>query len=865
MPPRSLGSSSSAGAVRKLPSLDTKKPHTAAGPTRGISSTSKLQPLRGKTADRHDITVKESHLPSLKSRNIATIPQARKKTQDEENFVFVRDAKGARGGLLERRWKDDGPKILEPDRTGRPATLLECFQLADDNLKPDLDDLKYLVSHGAEVNICDSTFGWSPLLFAAQTGNFDMVAILLDAKADLGVACNFGNTALHIAARAGDLPLVQYLIVRKVNLETQNHAGWTAITSAASGGHTEVTRTLIAAKAHVVVPDELGRHACMWAARHGHVEVTKLLLETGFDPWLRDYSDLTVADHAAEHKGLHEALLRYEEFNERLLEAARDGDVETCAAALKDGAKANVADRDGISALEMAIEYPSLEIVKLLFKYNAQFSQSNARFQSIQTELKSLAKRQADIATAIIQMIGSCDLVVDASEKANWAGVTTAMKNGAYVETRDDLNRTPLMWAAIHGEVDQCQTLVADHKAGIDNIDETGWTALHFAARCKHVVVVKKLLELKANHSAMNFFGRRPVHEAAIADDDGPVFDAFLKVCGDSMLNAADRDGHAVLQICAVEGSRAALAYLLTIGADPARRDRHGRQVLSLATFHGHLPLVQLLLKHFRAVEESIQANPNSDAGLTLVDAVRDIDEEGCTALIIAARGGHSNVVHALLAVRPWVEVGACDIRKNTALIWAAKRNDRASVELLLNADADVFATNLDGHQAINVTKDEKIRIMLQTDMQKQVIMGKMGPEGRRRSTDIVAVDEGPKERKIACRLRVENMLDTMTAKELEDRIRKLFRSKGSVVTLLDVVVEPITLRPRGIAYVDLGVNVSEADAKAVQERKAENDEDAENLDAEDAYDIMMTRVKPKEAQDLLGPKVRFAKETIVK
>ena len=75
-----------------------------------------------------------------------------------------------------------------------------------------------------------------------------------------------------------------------------------------------------------------------------------------------------------------------------------------------------------------------------------------------------------------------------------------------------------LHYAAMHGEVERLDALVARPKvaANIDQRDpDSGWTALHFAARGGHVAFARRLLGHRAAVNALGPSGETPLHLAA--------------------------------------------------------------------------------------------------------------------------------------------------------------------------------------------------------------------------------------------------------------------------------------------------------------------------------------------------------------
>jgi ankyrin repeat protein len=71
---------------------------------------------------------------------------------------------------------------------------------------------------------------------------------------------------------------------------------------------------------------------------------------------------------------------------------------------------------------------------------------------------------------------------------------------------------TPLMAAAMHGHVSMVELLLK-HSANTELRDHTnGWTALHHAARQLQPQVVKTLIDNGAAITAVDRFGRLPLH-----------------------------------------------------------------------------------------------------------------------------------------------------------------------------------------------------------------------------------------------------------------------------------------------------------------------------------------------------------------
>ncbi|KAE9401288.1 ankyrin [Gymnopus androsaceus JB14] len=70
--------------------------------------------------------------------------------------------------------------------------------------------------------------------------------------------------------------------------------------------------------------------------------------------------------------------------------------------------------------------------------------------------------------------------------------------------------RTPVHWAASSGSLEIVRYLI-DHKAEVDKVDGSGWSALHIAASAGHDDVVEELVGSGADVNRRNSKGITPL------------------------------------------------------------------------------------------------------------------------------------------------------------------------------------------------------------------------------------------------------------------------------------------------------------------------------------------------------------------
>ncbi len=115
--------------------------------------------------------------------------------------------------------------------------------------------------------------------------------------------------------------------------------------------------------------------------------------------------------------------------------------------------------------------------------------------------------------------------------------------NSIKVEVRNAADESPLMLAALKGELKLCELLI---KKGAD-VNKPGWAPLHYAATNGHVDVIRLLLEENA------------------------------------YIDAASPNGTTPLMMAARYGTESALTALLQAGADPALKNELGLTAFDFA------------------------------------------------------------------------------------------------------------------------------------------------------------------------------------------------------------------------------------------------------------------------------------------
>lgn len=350
----------------------------------------------------------------------------------------------------------------------------------------------------------------------------------------------------------------------------------------------------------------------------------------------------------------------------RLVDAAKDQDVQQVRTLLAQHAAVNARSEDGSTPLLWAAHWNDLQTADLLIRAGADVNAAN--------DLRM---------TPLVQ----------ACTNGSRAFVELLLRAGALPNTAVATGETPLMTCARTGDVAAVRLLIS-HGADVNATEPAQHqTALMWAAAERHVDVVRTLIEAHADLTAQTTLGFTALHFGARAGDV-PTTELLLNA-------GVDVNTHAKRDSVPPRGAPSGGVGFTTRGSSFP-----GSTALLVATVRGHVPLALFLLDH--------GADPNDDeAGFTplhwaagtwenglanpvygFVDPIGGIpDREAKLRLIKAllARGANPNLQ---MTVRPPTFGGTGtggynDAYGATPFIVAANASDLEVMKMLLAAGAD--------------------------------------------------------------------------------------------------------------------------------------------------------------------------------
>jgi uncharacterized protein len=156
----------------------------------------------------------------------------------------------------------------------------------------DIDAVKALVESGANINVQDESYGFTPLMSACEHNYIDMVRYLLSKGADPNIRAKDGSTALIRAA--GNAPdAVELLLSAGADIDARADDGTGVVTECIFGilykGYkmdlAELLFPRVSDVNEALKSDDSfsGYTTLFWVVRDNHQALVRLLIENGAD------------------------------------------------------------------------------------------------------------------------------------------------------------------------------------------------------------------------------------------------------------------------------------------------------------------------------------------------------------------------------------------------------------------------------------------------------------------------------------------------------------------------------------------------------------------------------------------------------
>ena len=538
------------------------------------------------------------------------------------------------------------PNLTELD--GLTALTLACQN-------NDSDVATVLVEGGASLDIQDNN-GMTALMSAADEGNLKIVKLLVEAGANVNVQDNKGFTALIVAILQEQYRVAHYLIESNANLNIAVKSGKTALHAACSVRNAELVDVLLSNGADPNICDS-NNYTPLFTACIGLSDqpfnpvIPPLLLAYGADPNKQDIIGQTALMGATRYN--------YEEGVEALLDAGADveigsvyctalsiasflGHVNIMNMLLAHGADPNQYNDFIVSPLVLACARKNINVIKILLASKADPNRVNEDGLTLLSMIISPAGKEFISKVGSLFEKDSFPLTELQNAENDLEIIKLLTAAGADFDLCTSSGDTPLIQAIQSNNLPVAHFLIKS-KADLNIQGQYEGTALHEACSLQNAELVEMLLKNGADPNIQDFDKNTPLITSCLNQSDHP-FDPTIP------------------------------PLLLAYGADPNKQDILGRTALIAAIRHNY--------------EEGVEA---------LLDAGADIHEDSvyCTGLSIASFFGHVNIVNLLLAH------GADPNRYNnfivSPLVLACLRRNIDVIKVLLASKADPNSVDEDG------------------------------------------------------------------------------------------------------------------------------------------------------------------------
>ncbi|KAJ5116623.1 hypothetical protein N7456_000971 [Penicillium angulare] len=452
------------------------------------------------------------------------------------------------------------------------------------------------------------------------------------------------------AAQSGTLEEVEALIERGCDIEERHaESGRNALLVAAHCGREDIVDLLISRGARINVKDGSGETALHLAASRGHWEVIGFLMEEKNlieTPNLKGRTPLRVA--------------------------AECGERESVQILLENNAQVNARAENEMTALHAVAKRGNSEILQLLVEYGAD-TQANDGFMMTPLHYACLEGHLDSVKTLIIR---NADIEAQGRDRktplicAAEAGKTQVveyllLKKKASLRSVDDSGRTALHWAAHNGH-ENAVRLLSDRRGSLDMVDNEGLTALHLAVMQSQYPVVDFFLQRRGVPLDKRCNrGRTALHFACLANSH--MITRRLLLSGADIEAPESEHAARAIHISAAQGSMQLLNLLCEKGANLTARNGVGDRALCVASRSGNAEAVQRLLDHGSPLTCKFDSGSREDSPLCL-----------------AAMGGHWEAAAVLL------RSGASALKKDEAgwqpIRYAAYHGHHDLLELLLTS-----------------------------------------------------------------------------------------------------------------------------------------------------------------------------------
>jgi len=467
--------------------------------------------------------------------------------------------------------------------------------------------ITFLLEKKVDLNV-KSTSGATALHEAVRVGNIDIITMLIDNGADVNSRDARGNTPLHTGIPSGVYKeVVSLLLARGADPNIRDEHGDTPLHIAVTlNRNEEGVQALLSNGADVHIRNISGKTPLYIAVQDHRTALIPILLTSGSEIFAADNSGTTPFDISARaNDGTFNLLITADTVNQRdsagntmLHSAVRNrANSEQIAKILEQRALVDSRNRDGETALHIAVRLNQRESGEFLISRNASIFALNAAGQSpLFLALGGInGMREWMVNGKTIQArdgLGNTMLHYAAEWGFNNA-ISLIIRSGIPVDAPNATGQTPLFYAVKSDNPSTIKVFI-DNNANLNMRDTQGNSVLHASVRWNALVSAAFLLSAGIDIDGHSLNGNTALHDAVIL---GMSEVESLLIKNNANLEVRNMDGNTPLMESVRGGLIPSMERLIQNNADSSTRNTRGDTPLHVAVGMERIDLVNILLR----------------------------------------------------------------------------------------------------------------------------------------------------------------------------------------------------------------------------------------------------------------------------
>ena len=550
---------------------------------------------------------------------------------------------------------------------------------------PEIEILKYILNEHLydDINL-KSNDGWTPLMFAAQFATKpEFLEALINAGASYEIRDNEGNSILHFASVNNQSDIIDYVINKQLykDINELNGKNQNALFDAVSGNdNIEVIEKLIQNGCKTDLVDTEGNTLLHEATKNNNSNIIDYLLKNHL------YTNINAQTDLLKYTPLHEA-------------CAYSTNPEIISKLLDYGASKNKTEERGESIYQLVVKNSNENVVDYVFENFPPIKEADFK----DNEGESLVHHA-------IQWNDNVEVIKKLRKRKFDFSEISNTKN------------TVLHFAAVNENPDILSYVLKHHIfKDINERDENGWTALHFAANeNSNPDILNLLLRCGADYKLRTNEGRSVLMLAAKGNTDEIVKYIIQRKLYED-INEADNDGWTAFLHCARSNKVEVLHALYDAGLDWRKKGKNGETCLTVAAENEDLSVIKFICDYglydnidetdgngFTAFQNALMFNPNIGIMKYLLsekartDTKINIDK--CTSLHCVMLNPNLEIIKFVIDNKFYSDINELDNDNCNAFIYQIKYNRTLEAFCLLeDAGCDLTMHSTGGVNLLQV------------------------------------------------------------------------------------------------------------------------------------------------------------------